>query len=51
LPEFYFKLSSKAALHNLAILSKYEFNLNKALEANKDSLLGPGKEFKPTNKL
>jgi hypothetical protein len=51
LPEFSFELNGKAALQNLAILSKYEFNLNKTLEANKKSPLGPGKEFRAPDKL
>jgi hypothetical protein len=32
-PEFSFKLSDKAAIHNLTALRKYQFNLGKALEA------------------
>ncbi len=32
-------------------MSKYNFNLGQALEANKDSPLGTGKEFKPTDTL
>jgi hypothetical protein len=51
LPEFSFELSSEAALQNLAILSKYKFDLNKALEANKNSLFGPVKEFKSPDEL
>jgi hypothetical protein len=50
-PEFSFKLSDEAAMHNLTVLRKYQFNLGKALEANKDSPLGPGIEFKPPNVL
>jgi hypothetical protein len=50
-PEFNFKLSGEAAKHNKAILSKYNFNLGQALKASKDSPLGPGKEFKPTDVL
>jgi hypothetical protein len=50
-PEFNFKLRGEAAKHNEAILSKYIFNLRQALEANKDSLLGPRKEFKLTDVL
>ena len=37
--------------HNLAVLEKYEFNLGKALEAQRDSPLGPGKEFRPVDVL
>jgi hypothetical protein len=40
-PEFSFELNSGAALQNLAILSKYKFDLHKALDANKNSPLGP----------
>ncbi len=50
-PDFSFELSNKAAMHNLTVLRKYQFNLGIALEANKDSPLGPGKEFKPPNVL
>ena len=50
-PEFNFELNDEAAKHNEAILSKYNFNLGQALKANKDSLLGPGQEFKPTDVL
>ena len=46
-PEFKFEISAKAALHNLNILGKYYYNLDKALKAQQDSLLGYGKEFKP----
>jgi hypothetical protein len=50
-PEFSFKLSNKAAMHNLTVLRKYQFDLGKALEVNKDLPVGPGKEFKPPNVL
>ncbi len=46
LPEFSIKLNGKAALQNSAILSNYEFDLHKALNANKNSLLGPGSGFR-----
>jgi hypothetical protein len=42
-PQFNFELSGEAAKHNKAILSKYNFDLGRALKANKDSLLGLGK--------
>jgi hypothetical protein len=50
-PEFSFELNSEAALQNLAILSDYEFDLHKALDANKNSPLGPGSEFRAPDKL
>jgi hypothetical protein len=50
-PEFKFKLLAEAALHNLNILSKYYCDLDKALKAQQDSLLGYGKEFKPLDIL
>jgi hypothetical protein len=50
-PEFSFKLNCKAALQNLAILSKYYFDLHKALDANKNSPLGSGSEFRAPDKL
>ena len=37
--------------HNLATSEKYEFNLGKALDAQPDSPLGPGMEFRPPNVL
>jgi hypothetical protein len=49
--EFSFEFTSEAAEHNLAIMRKYDFELGRALEANKYSPLGPGKEFKPSNVL
>jgi hypothetical protein len=51
LPEFSFELNSKAALQNLAIMSKYKFDLHKALDANKNSPLSPGSEFRAPDKL
>ncbi len=50
-PKFSFELSNKAAMHNLKLLRKYQFDLSKALEANNDSPLGPGKKFKPPSVL
>jgi hypothetical protein len=50
-PKFSFELTGEAAEHNIAIMSKYNFHLRRALEANKVSPLGPGKEFKPLNVL
>jgi hypothetical protein len=51
LPEFSFKLNGEAVLQNLAILSKYELDLHKSLDANNNSPLGPGKEFRAPDKL
>jgi hypothetical protein len=48
-PEFSFKLSNQVAMHNLTMLRKYQLDLGKALEVNKDLPVGPGKEFKPPN--
>ncbi len=45
-PEFKFELSEEAMKQNLAVLEKYDFNLGRVLEAQQDSPLGPGKEFK-----
>jgi hypothetical protein len=45
-PEFRFELSEEAAKHNLEVLRKYDYNIGPALKAQKDSPLGPGKEFK-----
>ena len=40
-------ISEEAMQHNLATLEKYEFDLGKALDAQHDSPLGPGMEFRP----
>jgi hypothetical protein len=50
-PEFKFKISEEAMQHNLATLEKYEFDLGKALDAQHDSPLGPGMEFRPPDVL
>ncbi len=50
-PEFKFKLSKEATKHILAILEKYDYNLGQAFDAQRDSPLGPGKEFKPPDIL
>ncbi len=50
-PEFRFKILEEAAKHNLQVLRNYEYDLGQALEAQKDSPLGPGKEFKPPDVL
>ena len=50
-PEFKFELSEEATKQNLAVLEKYDFDLGQALEAQRDSPLGPGKAFKPPDIL
>jgi hypothetical protein len=44
-PEFSFEFTDKGAAHNLEVLRKYNLDLGKASKAQKDSLLGNGKEF------
>jgi len=51
MPEFTFKLSSRAAKKNYMVLGKYNFSLASALEAQKDSPLGYGSEFRKSNIL
>ena len=46
-PEFKFEISEEAMQHNLAALDKYNFDLGKGLNAQRDSPLGPGMEFRP----
>jgi hypothetical protein len=48
-PEFIFELPQTAASHILDVLSKYQNDLSKALEANKSSPLGYGSEFRHPN--
>jgi hypothetical protein len=50
-PKFSFELTGVTAMHNINILSKYNFNFGRALEVNKDSPLSSGKEFKLPHKL
>jgi hypothetical protein len=50
-PKFIFELLQTAASHNLDVLSKYQNDLSKALEANKSSPFGYGSEFRHPNKL
>jgi hypothetical protein len=45
-PEFSFELTSRAAKKNYLILGKYDFNLGRAIEAQKNSPLGYGSEFR-----
>jgi hypothetical protein len=50
-PEFIFELSDEATKHNLAMFKKYNFSLEDILNAQQDSPVGPGKEFRPPNIL
>jgi hypothetical protein len=50
-PKFIFELSDDAAAHNLGILSRHDFSLGKALDANKCSPLGYGSEFRHPEEL
>jgi hypothetical protein len=50
-PKFIFKLLQTASSHNLDVLSKYQNDLSKALEANKSSPLGYGSEFRHPDEL
>ncbi len=50
-PEFIFELSDESTKHNLAMFEKYNFSLEEILNAQQDSPLGPGKEFRPPNIL
>ena len=49
--EFKFFLDQESAQRNFCILQKYTFDLAKALEAQENSPLSYGSEFKPTNVL
>jgi hypothetical protein len=50
-PEFVFDLTEEAAEKNFMILKKCDFNLEKAINAQKSSLLGYGSEFRPPQTL
>ncbi len=50
-PEFRFELTNDTAEHNLAVLARHDFNLEKTLAAQKDSPLGPGREFRSPDVL
>ena len=50
-PEFKFTLDREAAVINFEVLKKYELNLEAALDAQKNSPLGYGSEFRPTRCL
>jgi hypothetical protein len=50
-PKFKFELREEAIKHNLAVLEKYDCSSEQALNAQRDSPLGPGKEFGPPDIL
>ncbi len=50
-PKLIFELSQTAASHNLDVLLKYQNDLSKALEANRNSPLDYGSEFRHPDKL
>ena len=49
--EFQFKMSQSAAEHNTRILSKYDYDLDKAIKANPKSIISPGSELRPKDQL
>lgn len=51
MPEFRFELTEEAALKNYLVLKKYNFNLESALNAQANSPLGYGSEFRSTSVL
>ena len=50
-PEFKFSMSKEAAQHNFCVLSKYNKDLGRALDAQNLSPLGYGSEFRATTSL
>ena len=50
-PEFSFLMNQESAHKNLCVLKKYDYKLESALEAQKDSPLSYGSEFKATEIL
>ena len=50
-PAFKFEMTKEATMHNLKVLEQHGFSLDKALDAQRDSPLGPGKEFRPPDIL
>jgi hypothetical protein len=50
-PKFSFELLTMAASRNLAVLSKYNNDLNKALKANKNPPFSYGSEFRQPKEL
>ncbi len=49
--EFVFDMTEEAAEKKFMILKKYDFDLEKAINAQKSSLLGYGSEFRPSQTL
>jgi len=50
-PEFSFEMSEESAAKNFLVLAKYGMDLGKALDAQKNSPLGYGSEFRPPELL
>lgn len=46
-PEFTFELTQEAAMRNLCILHRYDYNIETALKANSNTPLSYGSEFRP----
>ena len=46
MPLFKFELTEKAALKNYLVLGKFNFDLEKAIQAQKNSPIGYGSEFR-----
>ena len=44
-------ISQSAAEHNTKILSKYNYDLDKAIKANPKSIISPGSELRPKDQL
>ena len=50
-PEFVFDFTNEAAEKNFLVLSKYDFDVEKAIRAQAGSPVGYGSEFRPTHQL
>ncbi len=50
-PEFVFDMTEEATKKNFRILKKYDFDLEKAINAQNSSPLGYGSEFRPPQTL
>ena len=50
-PRFGFQLNQEAAAKNMCIMRQYNLDLGKAIEAQSNSPLGYGSEFRPVNTL
>ena len=50
-PPFKFEMTAEAAAHNLDILAKADFNLDRVIRENPDTTIAYGKEFRPVEKL